>query len=68
MRKDADARPSPLRDDRRRMKRIEDRGAAGQEAPMVISPRMVARLIRQIVTTLRAIARKESHGTIRKRT
>jgi hypothetical protein len=43
------------------MKRIEDRGAAGQEAPMVISPRGVARLIRQIATSVRAIARRTRH-------
>ena len=40
------------------MARVEHRGAAAQEAPMVISPRMVARLIRQIATGLGAIARR----------
>jgi hypothetical protein len=37
------------------MKRHGDRGAAGQEAPVVISPGGIARLIPQIVTSLRAI-------------
>ena len=42
------------------MTRVEHRGAAGQEAPMVISPRMVARLIRRIAADLRATARKKT--------
>jgi hypothetical protein len=41
-----------------RMKRKKDRRAAGQEAPMVITPRMVARLVGQIITSLRGIAKK----------
>ena len=41
------------------MTRVEHRGAAGQEAPMVISPRMVARLIRRIVTSLGTTAKKK---------
>jgi hypothetical protein len=45
MLKDADVRPSPLWDHRKRMKRHEDRGAAGQEAPMDDQPARVARLI-----------------------
>ena len=40
------------------MTRVEHRGAAGQEAPMVISPRMVARLIRRIAAGLGATAKK----------
>jgi len=40
------------------MTRVEHRGAAGQEAPMVISPRRVARLIRQIAAGLGATAKK----------
>jgi hypothetical protein len=38
------------------MKRSENHGATGQEAPMVIGPREIARLIAQIVTSLRAVA------------
>jgi hypothetical protein len=41
-----------------RMKREKDRRAAGQEAPMVITPEMVAELIRQIITGLRGVAEK----------
>ena len=38
---------------------VEHRDAAAQEAPMVIGPRMVARLIRQIATALGAVARRK---------
>jgi len=34
------------------------RPAVGQEAPMVITPEMVAQLIRQIITGLRGVAKK----------
>jgi hypothetical protein len=45
------------------MNRNEDRaGAPGQEAPMVITPRMVARLIRQTLSSLRAVAKRRRHG------
>jgi len=41
-----------------KMKRQKDRRAAGQEAPMVITPEMVAQLIREIITGLRGAAKK----------
>jgi hypothetical protein len=41
-----------------RTKRDDDRPTAGQEAPMVITPRMITRLARQIITSLRQIANK----------
>ena len=40
------------------MKRQTDRQAAGQEAPMVITPRMVGRLVGQIITGFRVLAKK----------
>ena len=43
------------------MKETYDRGATGQEAPMVISPRRVAWLIRQMVASLRGDARRQRH-------
>jgi hypothetical protein len=41
-----------------RMKREKDRRAAGQEAPMLITGRMLARLIGQIIASLRGAANK----------
>jgi hypothetical protein len=38
------------------MKRTNDRGVSGREAPMVITPRMLARLVRQMATSIRAAA------------
>jgi hypothetical protein len=35
------------------MKRIVDRGAKGQEAPMVITPRALVRLVKQIAGAVR---------------
>jgi hypothetical protein len=35
------------------MRRRDERGASGQEAPMVITPRALARLVRQTVTAVR---------------
>jgi hypothetical protein len=40
------------------MNRKGDRRAAGQEAPMVITPTMVTQLIRQIITGLHGVAKK----------
>jgi hypothetical protein len=36
-------------DDRDRMKRIIERNATGREAPIVVGPRALARLIKQLV-------------------
>jgi len=41
-----------------RMNRESDRRAAGQEAPMVITPGIVAQLIRQIIAGLHGVAKK----------
>ena len=41
-----------------KMKRQKDRRASGQEAPMVMTPEMVAQLIRQVITGLRKAAKK----------
>jgi hypothetical protein len=35
------------------MRRIADRSATGQEAPMVITPKAVARLLRQVAGAIR---------------
>lgn len=58
MRHGADAGRSLFRDIPA-MTRVEHRAATGQEAPMVISPGMVARLIRRIVTGLGARPRRK---------
>jgi hypothetical protein len=40
------------------MKRKKERQAAGQEAPMVITPAMLARLVGQIADSVRGLAKK----------
>ena len=44
---------------KRTRKPIEDTGAPGQEAPIVITPRMVIRLIRQTVEEVRRRRRRK---------
>ncbi len=38
------------------MRRIADRSATGQEAPMVITPKAVARLLRQVARAIRRVS------------
>ena len=40
------------------MKRNAKRGEVGQEAPMVITPSAVVRLLRQIVSSIRRTAKR----------
>jgi hypothetical protein len=42
------------------MRKITDRGAKGQEAPMVISPRDVVRLLRQLAGVMRRKPRRDA--------
>ncbi len=59
IRADVDAQPGLWSDHLRRMKRVVERNARGREAPMVITPSAVARLIKQ---TISAIRRKSFAG------
>jgi hypothetical protein len=43
------------------MKDEQDRHVSASEAPMVITPRMVVRLVSQTITSLRRIANKTRH-------
>jgi hypothetical protein len=49
-----------LDDHPRTMRRIAQRSAVGQEAPIWITPRDVARLIRQIVGAIRGDRRRRA--------